>query len=237
MRIDIVPVYGKMISSHISGSTVIVVDVLRSTSCITMAVKNGAERVIPAVDPGEAASIAGRLGIRDCVLAGERGGIKLPDFNLGNSPAEYSAENVQGKTVVISTSNGTAAIHGSSAAKDVLIGAMINRTAVAKRALALGDDILIVCAGTDGAISADDLIAAGAIADAVCRHAAGPVEATDITKVCCMLYADWQEGRADLSATFHYARLVRLGFTDDVRFCFTPDVTDVVPVYENGNIR
>lgn len=77
-----------------------VVDVLRSTSCITMAVKNGAERVIPAVDPGEAASIAGRLGIRDCVLAGERGGIKLPDFNLGNSPAEYSAENVQGKTVV-----------------------------------------------------------------------------------------------------------------------------------------
>ena len=96
MRIDVVPVYGKMISSHISGSTVIVVDVLRSTSCITMAVKNGAERVIPAVDPGEAASIAGRLGIRDCVLAGERGGIKLPDFNLGNSPAEYSAENVQG---------------------------------------------------------------------------------------------------------------------------------------------
>ena len=86
MRIDVVPVYGKMISSHISGSTVIVVDVLRSTSCITMAVKNGAERVIPAVDPGEAASIAGRLGIRDCVLAGERGGIKLPDFNLGNSP-------------------------------------------------------------------------------------------------------------------------------------------------------
>ena len=88
MRIDVVPVYGKMISSHISNSTVIVVDVLRSTTCITMAVKNGAERVIPAVDPGEAASIAGRLGIRDCVLAGERGGIKLPDFNLGNSPAK-----------------------------------------------------------------------------------------------------------------------------------------------------
>ena len=65
MRIDVVPVYGKIISSHISNSTVIVVDVLRSTTCITMAVKNGAERVIPAVDPGEAASIAGRLGIRD----------------------------------------------------------------------------------------------------------------------------------------------------------------------------
>ena len=141
------------------------------------------------------------------------------------------------KSVVISTSNGTAAIHGSSAAKDVLIGAMINRTAVARRALALGNDILIVCAGTDGAISADDLIAAGAIADAVCREATVAVEATDIVKVCCMLYVDWAEGRADLSATFHYARLVRLGFTEDVRFCFTPDVTDVVPVYENGIIR
>lgn len=237
MRIDVIPVFGKMISSHISGSTVIVVDVLRSTSCITMAVENGAERVIPAVDPGEAASIASRLGLRDCVLAGERGGIKLPGFNLGNSPAEYSRKNVQDKTVVISTSNGTAAIHGSSAAKEVLIGAMINRTAVAKKAIALGNDILIVCAGTDGAISADDLIAAGSIADAVSRLAPGDVSATDIAKVCCMLYADWREGRADLAHTTHYARLVRLGFGEDVRFCFTEDLSDTVPVYKDGIIR
>lgn len=237
MRIDIIPVFGKMISSHISNSTVIVVDVLRCTTSITVAVQNGAERVVPATDPGEAASLAGKLGARDCVLAGERGGIRLQDFDLGNSPEEYSPENVQGKTVIISTSNGTAAIHGSSAAKDVLIGAMINRTAVAKRALSLGSDILIICAGTEGGISADDLIAAGAIADAVCRNATTPIAATDIVKVCCMLYADWVEGRADLSATYHYARLIELGFEADVRFCFTEDTTDVVPVYENGIIH
>ena len=237
MRIDVLPVFGKMISSHISSSTVIVVDVLRSTSCIVMAVKNGAGRVIPAVDPGEAAMLAGRLGAKECVLAGERGGIKLPDFDLGNSPAEYSEANVGGKTLIISTTNGTASIHGSSAAKNVLVGAMINRKAVAQRALELGDDIFIVCSGTDGAISTDDLIAAGSIVEAVCASYPGAAEITDIAKVCAMLYKDWREARVDLSTIYHCARLIRLGFGDDVRFCFQEDITDVVPVYENGVIH
>lgn len=236
MKIDVIPVYGKVLSNHISSCTVIVVDVLRSTSCIITAVGNGATKVVPAIDPGEAAMLASRLGAQNVVLAGEREAVKLPDFDLGNSPYEFTKEAVCDRSVIISTTNGTAAIHGMSAAKEVLIGGMINRTAVAKKAVELGNDIIIVCAGTYGQISADDLLAAGSIAEAIHRMAREPMEATDITMVCCMLYADWKQGRADLSVTKHCARLISLGFEEDIKYCFSEDITEVVPVYENGVI-
>lgn len=94
MKIDVIPVYGKVLSNHISSCTVIVVDVLRSTSCIITAVGNGATKVVPAIDPGEAAMLASRLGAQDVVLAGEREAVKLPDFDLGNSPYEFTKEAV-----------------------------------------------------------------------------------------------------------------------------------------------
>lgn len=237
MKIDVVPVYGKMLNSHILSTTVIVVDVLRSSSCIITAVGNGTNRIIPAIDPGEAAMLAARLGSDDVVLAGESNGIKLPDFDLGNSPKEFSQKAVGDKSLIISTSNGTAAIHSVSAAGNVLIGAMINRMAVAKRAVELGNDVIIVCAGTKGQISADDLLAAGAIAEAIRSVSTEKMEVSDITMVCCMLYADWKANRADFSVTKHYAHLVSLGFEEDIEYCLSEDITDVVPVYENGIIR
>lgn len=236
MKIDIMPVYGRVSANHISGSTVIIVDVLRASSSIITAVMNGANRIVPASDPGEAAALALRLGAKECVLAGERGGLRIQDFDLGNSPAEFNAKAVRDKTVIMSTTNGTEAIKSMASAKTILIGAMINRTAVARRAAELGDDVIIVCAGTTGHIGADDLCAAGAIAEAINAACTKPVEATDITMVCCMVYADWREGRADLSVTEHYSHLVRLGFEDDVKYCFTQDVTDCVPVCDGGVI-
>lgn len=237
MKIDTYPQYTKLPDNHISGLTVIVIDVLRSSSSIIHAVENGADKIIPAADAGDVANIAGRLGLRDCVLAGERGGVCIPGFALGNSPMEYTNEAVGGKTVIISTSNGTGAIYGMRGAKNVLIGGIINSTAVAKRALELGNDIILMCAGTDGAISADDLCAAGAIADAISRYAQTSIEASDMTLVSCMVYADWREGRANLAVTKHYSKLLSLGFEADIKFCFSQDITSVVPEYENGIIR
>ncbi len=236
MKIDTLPLYTKLPASQLSNCTVIVVDVLRASSSIITAIMNGASRIVPATDPGEAAAFAISLGAKDCVLAGERGGLRLPGFALGNSPAEFTAEAVREKQVIMSTTNGTEAINSVKAAKTVLIGGMINRTAVAKRALEIGDDVLIVCAGEEGRISADDLCAAGAIARAMNVASASPLAATDFTLVCCMLYIDWIEGRVDLSVTEHFARLIGLGFADDVKYCFTRDITSVVPEYSAGVI-
>lgn len=237
MNLDVYPKYEKLLSSRISNSTLIVVDVLRSTTSIIWAVRNGASKIIPAMDPGEAAGIYNRLGQGDCVLAGEVGGIKHPDYHIGNSPAEFSPETVRDKSIVISTSNGTAAITGATGAKNILIGAMINRTAVAKRAVELGDDIVVLCAGTNGQISADDLCAAGAICNAIKNIARDGVEETDIAYVCRSLYKQWKSDDWDLSRTEHWKKLESLGFAEDIKFCFSPDITNVVPEYKNGIIE
>ncbi len=235
MKIDVIPCYGRQTDNQLYNTTVIVIDVLRATSAIISALNGGAVKVVPALDAGDAVALAGRLGARECVLGGERGGVKISGFDLGNSPSEYLGRAVRNKTVIISTTNGTGAIHSVRSADTVFLGAMINRTAVAKLAAAQMNDILIVCAGTDGQPSADDLTTAGAIIAAI-RQFADLIELTDISMLCEKLFCDWSGGTFDLSKTFHYSRLVRLGFEEDVRFCLTPDTTDTVPVYRDGII-
>ena len=237
MKIDVLPVFGKQTDSQLQDTTVIVVDVLRATSSIISALNGGAIKVVPTVDAGDAVALASRLGARECVLGGERGGIKINGFELGNSPKEYLTRTVKNKTVIVSTTNGTGALHSVRSAEKVLIGAMINRTAAAKAAACDGNNILIVCAGTDGQPSADDLCTAGALIDAARMYAdIRQGELTDMAILCETLYNNWKGGSFDMSKTFHYSRLARLGFDEDLEFCFTPDSTDTVPIYRDGVI-
>ena len=237
MKIDVLPVFGKQTDYQLQDTTVIVVDVLRATSSIICALNGGAIKVVPTIDAGDAVALASRLGARECVLGGERGGIKINGFELGNSPKEYLSRTVKNKTVIVSTTNGTGALHSVKSADKILIGAMINRTAAAKAAACDGNDILIVCAGTDGQPSADDLLTAGAIIDAVRVYAdVREGELSDMGIICETLYNDWKNERFDVSKTFHYSRLAALGFDEDVEFCFDPDTTDTVPVYKDGVI-
>lgn len=237
MRIDVLPVFGKQTDNQLQDTTVIVVDVLRATSSIICAINGGAVKVVPTVDAGDAVALAQRLGARECVLGGERGGIKINGFDLGNSPEDYLGRAVRNKTVIVSTTNGTGALHSVKSAEKILLGAMINRTAAAKAAAADGNDILIVCAGTDGQPSADDLITAGALIDAVRIYAdIREGELTDMALVCENLYHNWKDGSFALDSVFHVKRLMGLGFEKDIEFCFAPDSTDTVPVYKDGVI-
>ena len=235
MRIDVHTYTNRFADNKLHSCTAIVIDVLRATTSIIRAAQNGALKIIPTKEPGDAASVAMNIGARDCVLAGERGGIRLPGFDIGNSPLDFSPEAVSEKNVIFCTTNGTQAICGMSGAANLLIGAMINRTAVARRAVELGQDIVIMCAGTDGRFSADDICAAGAIIDAIYSFV-GRIPTDDCGIVSHLLYCDWLENRIDLDSTLHCSRLIRLGFGDDIKFCFTPDVTDVVPFLKDGVI-
>ena len=228
--------YGSFVKlpiNHLAGHTVISIDVLRSSSCIVWGLVNGASKIIPVDDLGSAVSIASRMG--DCVLAGERGAVLIPGFDIGNSPAEYTEARVSGKAVVISTTNCTGAICKSESASNVLIGSMLNCTAVAKRAVELGNDVILMCAGTGGEFSADDIYAAGAIASAI--QTLTDAELCDLTRVSCLVYDRWKEDRTELSKTKHYKRLVSLGLESDINFCLTRDLTDIVPEYKNGVIE
>ncbi len=234
MQVQVFDLPRSVTEMQVHHKTVIVIDVLRATSSITTAIESGAKQVIPALDPGEAIALYGKLGRGDSLLAGERGGLKLPDFDLGNSPLEFSPQKVRDKTVIFSTTNGTNAILAARNAAELFIGCMRNRTAAAKAALATGNDILLLCAGTEGMFSADDICCAGAIVDAISQLASEPVGYTDLARVSRLIYTQWRDGQADLSQTYHYARLSKLGFQEDLAYCFQTDVTDAVPRYANG---
>ncbi|MDO5111699.1 MAG: 2-phosphosulfolactate phosphatase [Clostridia bacterium] len=236
MKLDVLPVAGKIHVARLMDTTAIVVDVLRATTCMVIGIQNGINKIIPTSDAAEAASFVTRLGSRDSLLAGETGGIKTQGFDIGNSPFEFSEEAVKGRTVIMSTTNGTTAVCAAASADNVLIGAMVNATAVAKRTVELGKDAVIICAGTDGAISADDMIAAGAIAEEICKNAAD-VTCTDTVTICRWLYKAYMEKRVDIHEINHCKKLLALGFEKDVKLCFTRDTTDIVPTYSYGIIQ
>jgi len=220
----------------IYGRTAVVVDALRATSTIVTAVENGCREVIPVVEIAEAVSIAARLGRSNLLLCGERGGISINGFDLSNSPLEYTRERVAGKVLVMTTTNGTLAINAVREAKCVLLGSFLNARATADMLWALKSDVAIVCAGTEGRYSTEDVLAAGAIISKL--HSLCELDMCDLSITAEYLYRN-SYGKIDsvLSATRHYNRLKSLGFTADIEYCLREDVMSSVPIFSEGVVR
>ena len=165
--------FHRMLDGVTVGGIAIVIDVLRASTTITTALANGATGIWPACTIQEARKVALATG-PGTLLGGERGGRPVDGFDAGNSPLEYSRARVAGHPIVLTTTNGTLALHACRDASEVLVGAIINRSAVAALArwLAVANkscDIHLVCAGTDGEVTEEDVLAAGAILDAAAR--------------------------------------------------------------------
>ena len=142
----------------------VIVDVLRATTVMVQALASGCESIVPCLEIDDARRVAGERPPGQAILAGERLGLPIADFDLGNSPAAFTPEACRGKTLVMTTTNGTRAILASLEAEHVLIGAFVNLGATVRRLKSLGRPVHIVCAGTDGQISLEDTILAGALA-------------------------------------------------------------------------
>lgn len=148
----------------LAGGTVVVIDVLRASTVIVHALAAGAREVIPCLEIEDARQVAARLPKGQAILGGERGGLPIEGFDLGNSPSEYTAERVAGKTVVFTTTNGTRAMQQCRQARRVLIGALVNASAIVE-AVAAEDQVHLMCAGTRGEITREDVLVAGLLAD------------------------------------------------------------------------
>lgn len=146
----------------LAGGTVVVIDVLRASTTIVEALANGARDVIPCLEVEDARRIAAELPPDDVRLGGERGGLPIAGFDLGNSPADYMAEAVGGRTVVFTTTNGTRAMMQCRQAARVLIGAFVNRTAIVQT-IAVSESVQLLCAGTRGEITREDVLLAGSL--------------------------------------------------------------------------
>ena len=229
----------------VAGGIAVVIDVLRASTTIIAALAHGAARVrpVPTVDLARALAACGGPG-SGMLLGGERGGLRIDGFDLGNSPLDYTPARVGGRSIVITTTNGTAALHACTAAAEVLIGAIVNRSAVAARARSLAlyrstPDIHLVCAGTDGAVTEEDLLAAGAILDAAAQHPDGHTDTLDASARAALenfrvtsaaSVGDLPRGiAAALTLSRGGSNLIALGMEADLRAASEIDTLAIVP--------
>ena len=227
ITVTVTPKYLK--PGELADKTAVIVDVLRASSTIVTAVQNDCDRIIPVISPNEAAKIK-KVSEGEILLGGEIDSKKIQGFDLGNSPLEYTKENIEEKTIVFSTANGSVAIKRCDDAAEVLIGAILNAKAIAKEILEIGRDTYLVCAGTRGKFSTDDIIATGCILDRI-------MGMDDLGRVALKMY---RGAKNDLMAAFegcmHYEYLMSIGLKDDVEFCLQEDLYQIVPVYKEGVI-
>lgn len=164
MRNSIVNVYwlpSEVADHELAGSTVLVIDLLRATTTICCALAAGASEVVPFRSIEETLAAAEKVGRDRVVLGGERGGHRIEGFDLGNSPSEYTPKTLNGRPVYITTTNGTQALYHARMARRVVVGAMVNLSAVVA---SVKDEpqVDILCAGTGGEATGEDIVAAGA---------------------------------------------------------------------------
>ena len=214
----------------LSGATVVVIDVLRATTTITAALATGAKEVIPCFEVDEARRVAAALPPGMAVLGGERGGTRIEGFDLGNSPSEYTPKRVAGKTVVFTTTNGTRALQQCRQAAEVWLGSLNNLQVIVSR-IADRPTVQIVCAGTNGHVTLEDVLTAGFVVLRMCQHA--PRTLGDSAILARVAAESCEHNRARLRELFAHSRggrnLVELGYDADIDYAVNIDYASIAP--------
>jgi 2-phosphosulfolactate phosphatase len=205
-----------------AAPTALVIDVIRATSTICQALASGYERVFCAPEVGVARTLRDTLG--EGVLGGERGAVRIPGFDLGNSPREYLEP--AGSTLVLSTTNGTrAVVAASERCERVFIASLLNLAAVVDAVRNAGEDALVVCAGVQGAMNLDDTFVAGRIVELL------GWERTDAAEAAARLVGTWGDAEEAFRASKSGRNLLENApdLEEDISFCARESVLDVVP--------
>jgi len=214
-------------------STVVVIDLLRATSVISTAFMEGVKAIIPVQTLDEALSYKGKDGY---IVAAERNAKPIEGFDFGNSPFHYINADVEGKTLVLTTTNGTKAISNAREHK-VITASYINIDAVAKHLIDEHNDIILLCSGWKGVFNLEDPIFAGSLAKLL-------LESDKYESNCDSMFASIQllkSAEGDLfnylSDSSHRRRLKSLNLEDDTRFCLSPPIkSDIIPILKGDKL-
>ena len=218
-----------------SGKTTIVIDVLRATTTIINALNNGAREIIPVASVEFAVKVSGGMFGGLTLLGGERNTKKIEGFALGNSPLEYSSDLVNGKSIILYTTNGTKALVKAKFSKNLFAASFSNLTAVAEHLFSLNQDIEILCAGRNNAFSLEDSICAGKLISEIAKLKED-LEVTDTAKACVVLSKSFGKSLLKmLVETEHGKLLIENGFEEDVKFCSKLNSVNSIPTF-NGNV-
>jgi 2-phosphosulfolactate phosphatase len=217
---------------RVEDYTVVIIDIFRATSSICYGIENGAEAIIPVSQVEECAAYREK-GL-DYLLAAERDGKVVEGFDFGNSPFSYTTEKVAGKTVVLTTTNGTHALHLSRSAKQIVIGSFLNLSALCNWLKKQDENILLVCAGWKNNFNLEDTLFAGAVIE---QLKAFEFKLDDAAIASNDLF---QLGKEDinqyLKKTSHSERLKQLGIEKDIEFCLQVDLTTAIPVLDGDRL-
>ena len=224
--------------ADLRGGVAVVIDLLRATSTIIHALAAGATSVVPCGEVDEARRLAAQAQPQTVLLGGERGGLRIPGFDLGNSPGEYTRDVAAGNTLIFTTTNGTRALIRAKEARRVLIGALANLGAVVELLAEETGPVHLVCAGTDGRVTLEDVLCAGAIAHWLNLAAAEADPGDDSTQLALSLFAscghDYDRACEDrVLAILRQSRggrnLIDCGLAADIAVCAEQDKFDIVP--------
>jgi 2-phosphosulfolactate phosphatase len=223
--------------AHAKGKHVVVIDVLRASSTIVTAFENGVERIIPVATVEDAKKLLPTLDRKSALLGGEREGKKIEGFDLGNSPLEYTRDAVAGKTVILSTSNGTVAIAGSAQAKEIVITSFLNLSASAAYLVsARPKGVVVLCAGNLGQLAVEDFVCGGLLVDRMDRATRARLSLNDGAAAARTLAATMTDIGDVVRNSSHGRKLAELGFAADLEFCACLDKYSAVPVAADGRI-
>jgi len=209
---------------------VVVIDVLRATSAICTAFANGVEKIIPVATVEEAEDYR----LRGYMVGAERNGEIVDGFDFGNSPFSYMGDQIKGKTIVLTTTNGTQAIHISKRAENVVIGSLINLNAICNWLVEKQEDVLILCSGWKNKFNLEDSICAGAIAQVLVDSGKYNYH-EDTTVAARYLFKSAEQNYFGfLRASSHRKRLRKLNLNKDIIYSLTPNQVDSVPILRDG---
>lgn len=229
MKIDVIISADNIKSEYLENKVVVIIDMLRATSVITTALANGAKQVFPILTVEEAFDKKKELldlG-EEVILGGERRAIKIEGFDLSNSPLEYTKHSVNGKTIILSTTNGTRAINLSLKAEEIIIGSTLNARAVALELKKINKDIVFINAGTNGEFSMDDFICSGYMISLLSEISTSDL--SDISKTAKYIYERNTNLIDYIKEARHYNVLKTLNLMNDLEYCCKKDILNVVP--------
>jgi 2-phosphosulfolactate phosphatase len=222
---------------YFTGKTTVIIDVLRASTTIVEALKNGARDIVPVSTVEFAVKISGGMFGGQTLLGGERNTRKIEGFALGNSPVEYKNEIVSGKSIVFYSTNGTRAIVKAKFSENLLICAFTNLKEVAQQLIKIDKDCVILCAGNNNLFSLEDSVCAGTLIDQIIKIK-NDVELSDAARGALALNKSFGNDKLTiLKESEHGKLLMRNGFENDLELCSKLSTTDVVPFYTSSVLK
>jgi 2-phosphosulfolactate phosphatase len=214
----------------IENSIVVVIDILRATSSMVYGIDNGAKAIIPVAQVEDCLTYSGK----GYLLAAERNGEVVEGYDFGNSPFSYTAEKVAGKTVVLTTTNGTKALHLARKASKIVIGSFLNLTALCNWLNTQENNVLLLCAGWKDQFNLEDTIFAGAVLHNIRTQFTDFDDAGVAAEDLYLLAKD--NLRAYIGKSAHSHRMLALNIEEDINFCLQVDICTAIPVLEGENL-